>query len=337
MKVVVTVCTRERPKMLRACLEAITAQKLPKELSLAIVVIENDEFPRAAPLVSELSQLSGIPIHYAHEPRLGIPIARNCALEIALKHCPDWIGFIDDDETAGPNWLANFFEAANSLDCDVLQGPVESLYPELPPSWMKTAGRRHQPTGRELRTAATSNTFMRARVVCPEGLALRFNEAMRFTGGSDNEFFFRAADLGARICWSDDTLVYENVPRIRLTLRWQLSRAMRVASNTVSMQKRRLGGVAAAGKCIPKYIGRLARGLLMAPVTAPIAILLGAPGKRLFASSLGDLASAIGGLGAYCGLEPQPYRFVDKHPTWGVWLARDPLRRSARLDSARQN
>ena len=108
---------------------------------------------------------------------------------------------------------------------------------------------------------------------------------------------------------------------------------MRVAANTVVMQKTRLGQFAAATKCIPKYVGRLVRGLLVAPVAAPAAIVLGGPGKRLFASSLGDLASAIGGLGAFCGLQPQPYRIIDKHPSLWSWVETfGPDRRPARND-----
>ena len=332
MRVVVTVCTRERPQMLRACLESLTTQNVPPGISLALIVVENDSVTRCAKLVSQLNERSPVPITYAFEPRLGIPVARNRALAIALELQPDWIAFIDDDETAAPEWIANFVETSKTLQCDVLQGPVESVYPEAPPSWMKIPVRKHQPTGLELRTAATSNTFMRARLACPKGLALRFNEGMRFTGGSDNEYFFRAADLGARICWSNETPVYENVPRIRLTLRWQLYRSLRVAANTVAIQESRLGRKSAAAKCIPKYLARLLRGLMVTPVVAPIAVLPWAAGKRLFVSGLGDLASGIGGLGAYFGLQPQPYRIVDGTP-WSWFNSIRLAQRAARVKS----
>ena len=319
MRVAVTVCTRERPTLLRACLESLVSQRLPTGVSLLIVVVENDDFPRSADIVEELSRASGVAMFYAHEPRLGIPIARNRALSISLQHQPDWIAFIDDDETAAEGWLVNFVAVANSLRCDVLQGPVESLYPEAPPLWMKITARKHQPTGCALRTAATSNTFMRARVACPSGLGLRFNEKMRFTGGSDNDYFYRAAALGARICWSNETLVFESVPRVRLSLRWQLNRSMRVASNTIAMQKAQLGLLHSVFKCFPKYVGRLVRGLLVTLLAAPAALLLNTAGRRLMVSGLRDMASAIGALGAYVGFEPQPYRVVDRHPSmWKI-------------------
>ena len=144
MKVVVTVCTRERPQMLRACLESLDAQTVPPEISLALVVVENDAVPRCAALISQMNKVGRVPITYTFEPRLGIPIARNRALAIALELQPDWIAFIDDDETADAQWLANFVETAKALQCDVLQGPVEPIYPEAPPSWMKIPVRKHQ-------------------------------------------------------------------------------------------------------------------------------------------------------------------------------------------------
>lgn len=320
MRIAVTVCTRERPELLRACMDSLLSQEIPAGLSLSIVIVENDEIARCAGMVSELARTSHIPIHYAHESRLGIPIARNRALSLALKQQPDWIAFIDDDETAAPNWLVNFHYVARSLTCDVLQGPVEPVYSNAPPSWLPVERRKCQPTGRKLRTAATSNTFMRAHLAAESGLNLRFDERMRFTGGSDNDYFYRAAALGARICWSNETLVYERVPQVRMTLRWQLARSMRVAANTVAMQKLRSGPLSAAAKYAPKYAGRLVWGLLMTPLSAPAAM-LGGPGQRLLVSRLQDLASACGGIGAFFGFQPQPYSVIDRHPP--LWTTTD--------------
>ncbi len=316
MRVVVTVCTRERPQMLKATLGSIITQELPHGLGLSVVVVENDDLPRSAEMVDRLSKNADIPIIYAHEPQLGIPIARNRALSIALQQRPDWIAFIDDDEIASPTWLARFHEAAASVDSDVYQGPVEYVYPSPAPAWMKSARRRHLATGTALPTAATSNTFMRARIASQDGLGLRFNEKMRFTGGSDNDYFYRAVERGARICWLNEALVHEMVPQIRMTLRWQLARSMRVASNTVSMHMDRLGSVRAATKCVPKYVGRGLGALVLLPLAAAASAAAIPRGKRLLASSLSDLASAIGGLGAFFGLRPQPYRVVDRN-NWG--------------------
>jgi succinoglycan biosynthesis protein ExoM len=311
MKIFVTICTRARHDMLRDCLFSVLRQRLPKDVSLCVVVIENDEQPNCSALIEDFRRFAPNPIIYLHEARLGIPIARNRALDVALREGADWIAFIDDDETAAPDWIANFYGASGSVIADVFQGPVVRVYPDGLFPWSKAPQRKHKPTGQLLRTAATSNTFMRAHVARADGLGLRFNEEMRFTGGSDTEFFFRASDRGARICWLDEAVAYEHVPPARLTLKWELARSRRVAANAVTIQKARLGLARAAAKCFPKYLGRLVGGVLGAPVGAMILVFSKKHGRHLLAKSLCGIASAIGGLGAFVSVRPQPYLNAD--------------------------
>jgi succinoglycan biosynthesis protein ExoM len=298
--------------MLAACLQSIMVQRLPPDVSLVLIVIENDDQAYSRHMVESLAvELAAPPVHYHHEPRPGIPIARNRALALALQHDPDWIGFIDDDEVASPDWIRHFAEAAASVTCDVLQGPVEYRYAPGTPAWMPLPSRKYRATGRPLRTAATSNTFMRARLARPDGLGLRFSEAMRFTGGSDNEYFYRAADQGARICWMNEAVVYENVPEHRTTVRWQLARSRRVAANCVAIQRRRVGLLRSTARYVPKYGGRLLSGAMITPVAAAISLIAPHTGKRMLVSALRNVWSGVGGLGAYFKLQPEPYRNID--------------------------
>lgn len=312
MKIAVTLCTRKRPQMLGDCLKSLFDQAFPPDVSLALIVVENDDHAHSREMVEALARERGSPpVTYAHEPRLGIPFARNRALALALKHDPDWIGFIDDDEVASSNWIRNFVQAANSVPCDVLQGPVEYHYPTSTPSWMPLPTRKHQPTGQVLRTAATNNTFMRARIARWDGLGLRFNEDMRFTGGSDNEYFYRATDLGARICWMDEAVVHENVPKNRITLRWQIGRCHRVAANTVLIHRNRLGLFPTITKCGTKYTSRILYALIIAPIAVAVALFRRDMGKRMLFSSLRQVSSGFGGLGAFFAFQPEPYKTID--------------------------
>jgi len=312
MRVVVTVCTRARPEVFAACLNSLVEQEFPPDVSFALVVVENDDHPNSREMVEALAKTCNSPtITYAHEPQIGIPIARNRALDVALAYDPDWIGFIDDDEVADRNWLASFVQTARSVPCDVLQGPVEYRYPNSTPAWMSLPTRKHQPTGRILRTAATSNTFMRAYIARADGLGLRFNEAMRFTGGSDNEYFFRAADCGAQICWMNDAVVYETVPETRTTLQWQRDRSRRVAANSVFIQRKRLGLFGTVAMYGPKYAGRILSGAILTPTAALVSFVAMPAGNRLMYSAQRNLSSGLGGLEAFLDFHPEPYRTVD--------------------------
>ena len=92
---------------------------------------------------------------------------------------------------------------------------------------------------------------MRSSLVRADGLALRFDEAMRFTGGSDSDFFSRAVARGAIIRWVDEAVVKEIVPEERLSLRWNLERARRSGANKVYIDEQREGrGAATAAACL---------------------------------------------------------------------------------------
>jgi succinoglycan biosynthesis protein ExoM len=323
MKVVVTLCTRERPELLRECLSSLADQERAPGVQYSLVVVENDDRPQSREMVEGFAKERGLlHVTYSHEPRLGIPFARNRALAIALEQDPDWIGFIDDDEVASPNWLTNFVRAATSVPCDVFQGPVEYLYPASTPAWKPLSKRKHQATGLVLRTAATSNTFMRARIARRDGLGLRFNEDMRFTGGSDNEYFYRAADLGARICWMNDAVVSESVPEKRTTLRWQLERSLRVAANTVFIHRQRHDLLGVIAKCGPKYLSRLLFGAIAAVGGAALCVVAMDRGRRMMFLALRDISSGLGGLGAFLKLYTEPYRSVE---TQTVSINRSPI------------
>src|SRR3990172_5132121 len=105
--VLVGVCTHRRPQMLRDCLDSLTQQLIPSNISAAIVVVDNEPVPAAGTIVDEFVNISPIPLYYVHEPRRGIACARNAVLDTATSMCADWIAFIDDDEIAEQDWLAN--------------------------------------------------------------------------------------------------------------------------------------------------------------------------------------------------------------------------------------
>lgn len=311
--VVVTICTRNRPQLLQSCLESVLGLVVPPRVQPCVVVVENDTLPTCRGYVESRMRDAPEPwkIVYGHEPSLGIPIARNLSVEIALGENPDWIAFIDDDEVVDPQWLERMVEAADELDCDVLQGPIEYLYPDTLPDWFDTKETKQRRRGERLRTAYTNNLFMKSRIVRADGLALRFDEAMRFSGGSDSDFFFRAADCGASICWVDDAFVREIVAPQRVSITWQWMRALRVAANAATIHKKRKGQLAAWIRYLPKSLLRLARGTALMGCGGMIYLPSSKLGKRWIVRGGKDAASATGSIIGLLGMTPQPYRTVD--------------------------
>src|SRR5262245_20437150 len=98
--IAVCICTRDRIASFARCLSSVLAQRSPTDtFQMKVVVVDNSavgtEGDRVQALISQ-----NAPVSYVHEPRSGIPFARNAALEAALTLGPTWIAFLDDDEVA---------------------------------------------------------------------------------------------------------------------------------------------------------------------------------------------------------------------------------------------
>jgi succinoglycan biosynthesis protein ExoM len=313
VSVAILICTRERSRRLEECLRSLLGLRVPAGVEPIIVVVENDERPTCQGLVLRLiaTSMSRWQVRYSHEPRLGIPIARNHALAIALEMCVDWVAFIDDDETVTSDWLEAMLRASLAYDADVLQGPVDYVYPPGSPVWLDKKKPPNRTSGTRLRTAYTNNVMMKAGIASSDGLGLAFDERLRFTGGSDADYFCRAADRGAVIRWVEDAVVREVVTGERLTMAWQAKRALRVAANASSLHSRRFGSARSIGRYAPKSIGRICSGSLMMAVSMPLLLVRTAGAQRIFFKGLKQASSGIGGIGAFFNLRPQPYLQVD--------------------------
>lgn len=94
----VVVCTRERPEMLQRCLQSLLTLDYP---DYAILVVDNDPLTDRTREVVE--GFASPMIEYIVEPRKGLSRARNTAVTSVGDGI---VAFIDDDEVASRNWLA---------------------------------------------------------------------------------------------------------------------------------------------------------------------------------------------------------------------------------------
>jgi succinoglycan biosynthesis protein ExoM len=110
--VVVCVRTKSRRAMFLRCFNSLLNQRVPQgSLDLSFVVVDNSSDAGGRESVAH-HQDSEVPVLYVHEPRAGIPVASNAALEAAKSIAPDWIAFIDDDEVAPRDWIARMHAVA---------------------------------------------------------------------------------------------------------------------------------------------------------------------------------------------------------------------------------
>lgn len=238
----ITICTRERPEMLWTCLASVLPQLASSIHQTSIIVVENSAAPSCGHVVRRFKEsYPSVPLNYLVEPELGIPIARNTALDGAMALIPDWIVFIDDDEEACDGWFEQLIAAADRWDADVIHAPVELIYPPECPAWMRMKQFHGGEDGTIISSAATGNTLARSWLFSETGLGLRFDTQLRFTGGSDVDLFFRATQGGATIRWINNAVVMEHVPAARQSAKWLLQRAQRNAANTVTLTLKQRG------------------------------------------------------------------------------------------------
>ena len=228
----VCVCTYQRPELLRALLDSLARQSRP-DFDLEVIVVDNDKEASARPCVTAvMKSFPDLKLHYSVEAQQGISFARNRSVALASG---DYYAFIDDDEVACVDWLAQHMATLKQTGADGGFGPVQPLYVEGTPEWL-IAGRFFErprfSTGTWVSSgdARTNNALLHASRI-NSLLPVVFDPAFAYSGGEDSDLFLRLARSGARYTWCDEALVSEIVPDERQKPRWMLERGLR--SSTV--------------------------------------------------------------------------------------------------------
>ena len=306
----VTVCTSKRPQMLSRALESLSRLSIPNDSSLTIVVVENDHEQRSLSVVDQFRSSHAIPISYYLEPKIGIPHARNRAIEAAIAGNCDWIAMLDDDEYAEPDWLLQLFNGCTRFDADVATGPVTQVTDSEPPHWWKPISRSRRVTGEFRRDAYTNNVLLNSRIVARDGLGLRFDDRLTF-GAEDVDFFRRAHAKGARIVFVAEAMVIETVPTSRLTLRRILERTYMVAAAAVFLDIMRDGYPKTLAKRLPHGVRRFFVGILLMLAGACLWPLRRFTGEKTMLKGMISVTKAWGNLSGFFGRTSTYYRQVD--------------------------
>lgn len=306
--IAVCVCTRARPRMLRRCLISLQKQKFDlAQMNALLIVVDNDPEPSARATHAELCDGAH---GYVHCPRPGIPVARNAAIEAALSAGADYIAFIDDDEVAPEHWLASMMHALQRSGADAVQGGVRKA-----PCGVEDLATCAPTPSEAIRwedaeSLATCNVLFKASLV--EGpRALRFDESMQFTGGSDREFFMRANRAGAKTMRVHGVDVLEEVCAGRAALSYECGRAFASGHNYfVRMVKNETPLVAAARiglRAISSALGAVGKFLAG---TILYALLQADAGAAKWRKACANMCFAAGCLAPVIGVRAEPYRVI---------------------------
>lgn len=250
-RLVVAVLTFQRPDTLATLLAAFAEMERPADAIITLLVLDNDAAASARETVEPwLSRIPGL--IYVVEPRAGIPVARNRAIDEAQAAGADALCFIDDDEFPDRRWLVELVACWRSTGANLIGGPVRVAAPPAhATSWQRLinaslasrARRKERDAARaaahgRCRTIVTSNFLCDLSVMRKH--RLRFDETLLVTGGSDTDLFRRAVKAGFRTAWCPMAIVHEIIATDRLSIRYQFRRGAFQSLNHFHMKHQRL-------------------------------------------------------------------------------------------------
>ncbi|NEJ74829.1 glycosyltransferase [Rhizobium phaseoli] len=232
LKIAVGVLTYRRLDGIAKLLDVMTRQiRHPaRPFHLTMVIVDNDAAGSAKATVESFGQTGAYDLIYVVEQNQGIPFARNRALDSAPPGT-DLFCFLDDDEWPVDGWLDAMLETRQKNRADCVYGPVQPVYPKNPPEYFIKARvfeRKKNVDGQRIGYAASNNVMFDYPLI--RSWNLRFEEKMRFTGGTDYLFFNQAIRRGMQVFWADKALVYDIVPANRMTWKWVLQRQYRLGN-----------------------------------------------------------------------------------------------------------
>jgi len=231
-EVSVCIATHRRPEGLGRLLTSLVDQKDAPFFD--VIVVDNDA-GRSGERVAVQFQ-DRLRLSYLVEPVRGLARTRNRG--VAAARTP-FIAFIDDDEWASPEWLARLTQRANRSGADAVIGPVERIFAEDVPEYIRTCGAFDNLLGADgtivpWYAARTGNAFI-CRDALPDQHA-PFSTRFDFTGGEDTNLFKQMIDGGALIVAARDAVVFEYRPLNRANLRWVVRRALRNGGTSAGLE-----------------------------------------------------------------------------------------------------
>ncbi len=244
IRVVVAMLTYRRPDLLDESLAALANLTMPESADVSFLIVDNDPDASARALVEERAARFPVALDYVVEPEPGIPAARNRALDEAITRGANLLCFTDDDVQPRVDWLDSLVRCARSTGAAMTFGAVRFMpWSDTTSRWQRAiaAGIGARATVLERYAAryaargqvvvgATSNCAIDADWAASYGI--RFDTAMRESGGSDTAFREAVRRSGGTLVWSADAIVDEQLPAERLSLRYQFRRAVAHGATT---------------------------------------------------------------------------------------------------------
>lgn len=220
MRISVVICTYNRAKFIRSCLEHIFNQSLPKS-EYEVIVVNNNCTDGTKTIVDEfIAEHYELDIKQVTETNQGLSFARNRGIKEAKY---ELISYIDDDGEANCEWLnriRNHFLKNNKLVG--IGGKVLPIYETSEPNWLSYHTRMmvtHIDYGDKVfkcygkkYPAGCNMTYSKDTLLKTSG----FNESLKWRV-DDKHIFYEVSKISNEIYYFPDLIVYHNIDKSRIS------------------------------------------------------------------------------------------------------------------------
>lgn len=221
----VVICTYNRKRLLKDCLESVFAMQYP-ESRTELIVVDGGSNDGTAELCKEFPK-----IRFVIEKKRGLATARNIGANLARGSI---VAYTDDDCVVDKYWLMNLARGFRVSESFVgVGGPVCPLHPDIIPDkiLVKPAlGLFDEGNSSKLVNGIiTSNCAFKKNVF----KMAKFDEELGVTRrgklilmGEDVDFCNRLVDLGCKLLYTPNARVYHQVFNERVRVKYVIKHAM---------------------------------------------------------------------------------------------------------------
>jgi glucosyl-dolichyl phosphate glucuronosyltransferase len=247
----VIVCSYNRAESLRETLNALCKIECPSEVSLEVVVVDNNSSDHTRQTVEEMQKAWPL-LRYVFERRQGLSYARNRGINVSLG---DVILFTDDDVIPERDWVIKILDGMKNHNACACGGFIAPIWEAPPPSWLTErfygflAVRTDRDDDHIIESSSQApygaNMAFRREVFDKIGVfdVSRGRKGESLASGEDGELFDRILAYGMKAVFLGDARVHHKVEAFRGTKqymrRWRYQTSRNIAiSKGVSGNKR---------------------------------------------------------------------------------------------------
>ncbi|MGH9822092.1 MAG: glycosyltransferase family A protein, partial [Blastocatellia bacterium] len=133
MHLTVLIPTYNRHTMLKRTLDSLIRAKIPPEMAVRVIVIDNNSKDDTRKTVEDYAGGNALSIEYIFEAKQGRSFALNAGIATASG---DLIAMIDDDEEVDQHWYSVIHSSFGQGNLDFIGGPYKPRWGAPVPRWL---------------------------------------------------------------------------------------------------------------------------------------------------------------------------------------------------------